>query len=88
MAIFLATYQLNKQKDYQALWDEFGRLGAHKAMRDTYLLDVNLSTSRQLRDHLRMLIDSDDMLFVAKLDSKPRPWRCYEGTNAWLDARF
>ena len=88
MAFFSVSYQLNNQKDYKPLWDEMTRLNAHKAMRDYYLLDVNLSTAERLREHLRMFIDGDDMIFVAELTTKPGAWRCYQGTNDWISARF
>lgn len=88
MAYFSVSYQLNNQKDYKPLWAEMERLKAHKAMRDYYLLDVDVDTAFRLREHLRSFIDCDHMIFVAKLDSKPGAWKCYQGTNAWIDARF
>lgn len=88
MAYFTVSYQLNNQKDYQPLWDEMKRLKAHKAMRDYYLLDVNSATAVAVRDHLRAFIDHDDMIFVAKLDSKPGASHCYQGTNNWISDRF
>lgn len=88
MAYFSVSYQLNKTKDYKPLWAEFDRLQAHKAMNDYYLVDVNLDEAIELRDHLSPLVDSDDMIFVAKLESRPAPYKCNQGTKAWLDARF
>jgi hypothetical protein len=89
MAYFSLSYQLNKDKNYQPLWDEMKRLGSHKAMRDYYLLDVNLDTAADLLKHLTQFVDNkDDMLFVAKLSERPSSLRCYEGTRAWIDARF
>lgn len=89
MAYFAVSYQLNKTKDYKPLWDEMERLDAHKAMRDYYLLDVDLSTAVEMRDYLKQFIDDkDDMIFVAKLDSKPASYRCYQGTSDWINARF
>lgn len=89
MAYFAVSYQLNNQKDYRPLWAEMERLGAHKAMRDFYLLDVDLSTADEMRDHLKQFVDDkDDMIFAVRLDSRPAPLRCYQGTKAWLDARF
>ena len=89
MAYFSVSYQLNKAKDYKPLWAEMERLDAHKAMRDYYLLDVDVTTSADLSAHLQEFIDDkDDMLFVAKLDSKPAAHRCYQGTNDWIKARF
>lgn len=88
MAYFSVSYQLNNRKDYKPLWKEMDRLGGHKAMNDYYLLDVNLDTPAELRKHLADFIDDDDMLFVCRLDSRPAGWKCYQGTSAWLDARF
>ena len=53
MAYFSLSYQLNKQKDYKHLWAELERLNAHKAMRDYYLLDVDVETAVELNRHLR-----------------------------------
>ena len=88
MAKFSVSYQLNKKKNYPKLWEEMERLDAHKAMNDYYLLDVNLNTAAEMRSHLEAFVDSDDMLFVVRLDSRPAPLRCYTGTKAWLDDRF
>jgi len=89
MAYFAVSYQLNKQKDYKPLWNEMERLGAHKAMRDFYLLDVNAKTALELSNHLKQYIDDeDDMIFVVRLDSRPAPWRCYRGTTDWLNSHF
>lgn len=89
MAYFSVSYQLNKTKDYKPLWAEMERLGAHKAMRDYYLVDVNFSTAAALMQHLREFVDNtDDMIFVAKLTERPSSLRCYQGTAAWIDARF
>lgn len=88
MGKFTVSYQLNKNKNYPALWTEMSRLGAHKAMNDYYLVDVNLVEAEQLRAHLSKFVDSDDMLFVCALDRRPAAHRCYKGTNDWLDAHF
>lgn len=88
MGYFAVSYQLNKQKDYQNLWDELERLNAHKVMRSFYFLDVNLEECSPLRDHLKEFIDKDDMLAVVKIESKPECFRPFEGTGDWVDARF
>lgn len=89
MAFFSVSYQLNNAKDYKPLWAEMERLEAHKAMRDYYLLSVDLESADELRDHLSHFVDNkDDMIFVAKLDKKPASLRCYKGTIAWIDDRF
>lgn len=87
MAFFAVSYQLNKQKDYQPLWDAFTALRAHKAMNDFYLVDSN-STANAIGAYLRKHVDEDDFLFVVPFSQRPYKHRCFQGTQAWLDARF
>ena len=89
MALFAVSYQLNKAKNYQPLWDEMENLGAQKAMKDFFLLDRTNDTAASVRDHLKQFIDSvDDMIIVVKMGGRPAPWRCYQGTSDWINARF
>lgn len=89
MAYFVVNYQLNKDgQNYQALWDEFERLGAQKAQRTVYLVDCNTSDAAALLAHLRKLIDSNDMMLVCEITEKPASFRSYEGTSDWINARF
>ena len=89
MAYFIVNYQLNKQgQDYQKLWDEFERLDAQKAQRTVYLVDCNADDASSLLQHLRSFIDANDMMLVCELTEKPASFRSYEGTQAWIDARF
>ena len=87
MALFAVSYQLNKSKDYQPLWDAFTELDAHKAMKDFYLIENN-ATTKQLGEHLARFLDADDYLFVTPFVSKPYKVGCFKGTQAWLDAQF
>lgn len=87
MAYFSVAYQLNKDKDYQPLWDAFTELGAFKPMKDFYLVQTN-DTTKGLRDHLASFIDADDFIFVSKLESTPFKQGCWKGTQDWINARF
>ena len=87
MAHFAVKYQLNNQKNYQPLWDDLAEMGGHKATRSLYLLDYS-GTARQLSNRLTPFLDNDDMLFVAPLESAPVSHKCYQGTAAWISARF
>jgi hypothetical protein len=87
MACFTVSYDLVKRKDYPELWAEFKRLDAHKCLRSMYLLDVNC-TSTELRDHLVGFIDEDDQMVVIEFAKKPAHRKAFQGTNAWIDARF
>ncbi len=89
MAYFIVNYQLNKDgQDYKALWDEFERLGAQKAQRTVYLVDCNADDAASLLTHLRELIDGNDMMLVCELTAKPASFKSFQGTQAWIDARF
>lgn len=85
MAIFAVTYDLNNAKNYQKLWDEFERLGGHKAANSFYFVRVNVNTERELLDHLRQYIDGDDTMIVVKFSSRPATFRAKYGTKEWLD---
>jgi hypothetical protein len=87
MAYYAVSYQLNLDKDYQRLWDAFEALEAQKVMRSFYFVDSEGST-KAVYDYLRQFIDDDDHLAVAPIGGKPIKHRCYEGTQAWIDARF
>jgi hypothetical protein len=87
MALYAVSYQLNNQKNYQPLWDAFTELGAHKAMRDFYLID-NLASTDQIGAYLKQYVDEDDFLIVVPFVTRPYKHRCFEGTKAWLDERF
>lgn len=87
MANFIVTYDLNNKKDYEPLWEAFKALGGFKALRSVYLVDYD-TTAQGLLDYLAQFIDGDDYLFVAEMGDKPAKLRCFQGTKAWIDARF
>lgn len=88
MAYFAVSYQLNDAKDYPALWKAFTELGAFKAMKDFYLIDIQDATAESVGAYLRQFIDEDDFLFVVPFESRPYKHRCFKGTEAWLNERF
>jgi len=88
MAYFAIKYQLNEAKDYPTLWDELGRLSAHKVTKSFYFLDLAETTTDSICQHFKQFIDSDDMICVVRIESKPSAVRCYQGSNAWIEARL
>lgn len=85
MAIFAVTYDLNKKKDYQKLWDEFDRLGGKKAVRSFYLVNVDTDNSKDVLNHLKDYIDDDDTLLVVKTDVDDiEAKRPLKGTFDWI----
>lgn len=83
MTTFVLTYDLIKRKDYQTLWDELKRLGAHRALNSFWLLNLN-NTAKETHDHFKQYVDSDDRLWVSELTKTNYYSNAMSGTNNWL----
>lgn len=83
MTTYTVSYDLIKRKDYQALWDELKRLGAHRTQASYWLVNVN-NTSKQLHDHLKNFVDGDDRIWVSELTVNYFYSNALAGTNNWL----
>lgn len=80
MALFAVSYQLNKSKDYQPVWDALEEIGGHKVMRSFWLVDWD-TTAAALRDYMVSVMDGDDAVCVVPFDKRPRHSMGYKGTN-------
>lgn len=85
MALFAVSYDLVKEKNYQELWDEMDRLGAHKALLSLYLLNLDNEDPEDVKIHFSRFIDDDDRLLVLKFTDAAAN-KCFRGTNAWIGA--
>lgn len=85
MGLFAVSYDLIAKKDYQALWAEMDRLGAHKALLSLYLLNLSDEDPKMVRDHFTQFLDEDDKLLVVKLTGASSH-RCFKGTIDWIGA--
>jgi CRISPR-associated endonuclease Cas2 len=65
MARCLITYDLKKTKDYQKLFDALKKLGACKPLLSVWVVNSTFS-AKQLVEHLKQFIDSDDKLLVVE----------------------
>lgn len=83
MANFVIGYDLIKLKDYPKLWAEMERLGAHKAMRDFYLVNLD-NTPTEVKDHLKQFVDEDDRVFVVEFTKEPKFTKALKGTKGWI----
>lgn len=88
MPLYVVSYDLNKDKNYQKLWDEMKRLGGHKPLESVYFLNVNSSDGASLVTHLRKFIDDDDQIIAVKFTERPGTYRAKAGTKEWLDQYF
>ncbi|TMJ94279.1 MAG: CRISPR-associated protein Cas2, partial [Alphaproteobacteria bacterium] len=90
-SVYLVSYDLVKEKknaqhDYQVLWDELERLGAHRAQYSAWLVNLNM-TPQEVVQHFRQFVDDNDRIWASKL-FRGQYWyvNAIGGTNAWLDA--
>ncbi|QFY60364.1 CRISPR-associated protein Cas2 [Rhizobium grahamii] len=83
MTDFLVSYDLIKRKDYQTLWDELERLGAHRTLESLWLVNVD-NTAKELVDHLASFVDDDDKLWALELTNSHYYRNARGGTNDWI----
>lgn len=85
MAIYVLSYDLNKEKDYETLYDELKRLDGHRALNSFWLLNLE-NTAKEVRDHFKRYMDDDDALWVSELTNNYASKRAKKGTKDWLTA--
>jgi CRISPR-associated endonuclease Cas2 len=83
MTTYTVSYDLIKKKDYQSLWDELDRLGAHRTQESYWLVNVN-NTAKELSDHLKNFVDGDDRIWVSEITKNHHYSNAIKGTNDWL----
>jgi CRISPR-associated endonuclease Cas2 len=91
MAIYLVAYDLTKKKpefDYQILWDELERLGAHRTQFSAWLINAD-NTARELLEHLKAFVHDNDRLWIVRLTKISATnqftyQNAMKGTNDWL----
>ena len=76
MAVHVISYDLNKQKNYERLFEAIRALGTWCHPVDSTWYVKSNYTSVQIRDHLTASIDSDDVLIVSEVS----------GVTAWSDS--
>lgn len=90
MAIYTFAYDLVNERgsssDYQELWDELERLGAHRVQESLWLVNLN-NTPKEVIEHFKNFTDENDRLFVSSV-RKGENWytNAKAGTNKWLEA--
>lgn len=89
MSVYLLAYDLVKEKknakhDYQKLWDELERLGAHRTQLSVWLVKMN-KTPQQVIEHFKPYVDYNDRLWATKLFKDQDYYvNAKAGTNKWL----
>ena len=85
MGNYLVIYDLVNKKpetEYQTLWDELKRLGAHRTQ--YWLLSAN-NTAKELVEHFKRFVHSDDRIMVTRLHGPQFYYvNAIGGTNKWF----
>lgn len=78
MALFFLDYDLRKQRNYQALYDELARFKAVRMLESSWCFNRVNTSAAGLRDHFKQFIDADDGLWVAEVTD----WATYKVLKA------
>ncbi len=77
MTTYLIAYDLvGRDEDYPPLWKALAALGAVRILKSDWLVRSG-NTSVQLREHLKQYIDTNDRLFITRVDA----WAYYNIMN-------
>lgn len=83
MAVYCVTYDLKAPgKDYSSLHDHLKKYAYCKRLESFWLIDTQ-KTASQIRDDLKNVVDSNDVVFVARLQGNWASWNY--GCGDWLN---
>ena len=79
MNLYLLSYDLCNEKDYQKLYTELSYYKAISVLESVWCLKRSNTNAEELRDHFRKFIDNNDRLFVAEITDSNRfdQWASY-----------
>jgi hypothetical protein len=86
MTVYLVSYDLRNEsgsQDYEPLWAELKRLEACHTQDSVWLVSVT-NTAKELHDHFKKFVDSDDRLMTAQITKNNHYSNARAGTNEWL----
>jgi hypothetical protein len=87
MPTFVISYDLNKQKNYQKLWDELKRLACVRALESVWVGNIT-GTAESVKNHFTQFVDGDDSILVAETEpSKIAFKRPYQEAIDWKQQR-
>ncbi len=67
MQLFLLSYDLRNDRDYQPLYDELAKFKAVRVLESCWCFKYPGTNARRLRDYFSQYIDSDDGLWVSEI---------------------
>lgn len=85
MSVYAITYDLHApQQDYDKLHDSIKSLGAYSKSFDSFwLVDSSLKAS-EIRDKIKSVVDSDDILLVIEVKKHWASFNLPNGAVEWL----
>lgn len=85
MNCYIITYDLNnfESVDYQTLYKEIKSYGTWAHINESVWAVVTSKSAKDVRDHLKTVIDQNDSLFVVKSGTEAA-WFNVRCTNEWL----
>lgn len=82
---YLISYDLNKAKNYSALYDRLNDIGAKRMMDSTWIVKRYNASAPAIHDYLKIVMDGDDSLVVVGIDGYAYSG-VLSGTNEYLKA--
>ncbi|MCK4241417.1 MAG: hypothetical protein KAX30_07315 [Candidatus Atribacteria bacterium] len=66
MACYIISYDLRKDRDYEALYEAIKSYGTWAHITESTWAVTTSKSAVQVRDHLSSVMDNDDRLFIVK----------------------
>lgn len=83
MALFLVSYDLHPQRNYQLLWNELSDKGGERLLDSLWVIELN-NVAGEVRDWLKELVDRDDSIAVIEVQRGCR-WSTSRSQKRGLD---
>lgn len=83
MSVYQISYDLRKQRNYDALYERIKRYDWCHALESNWVIVSNQSAT-QIRDHLLEVMDQDDGLLVTRLQSEAAWVGLGQDVTNWL----
>lgn len=88
MSSFIISYDLIANKDYFELYEAIKSYGTYAHILESVWIIKSNSSSANIADNLKSYIDSDDKLFVAKLDSQAAWINLSDKISNWIKSNI
>lgn len=88
MSLYQISYDLRKQRNYDALYERIKAYGSWcHALESSWVISTS-QTATQVRDNLRQAMDGDDGLLVTRLSGEAAWYGLSKDRSAWLKTQL